>query len=266
MPVVLGAWISLPERTVGAERWLGSESASGRSTVLRQYGFEAVLTPTRTWHSRQLSFSGYPEAIRYCRRSLQLDPNHLGARRTIGRLLTDLGELDNAEWFLDAALRQAPEDPESLLAMAALESRRGKPEQAIEHVQQAVTVAPAFSRASFTLGTLYEHQKRPELAIRAYREALCTRPADWETHCRLGRLYRWKGRNLEASDHFRYACLAAPTNELELVRLADCLTEDSGWSNAVEVLTTGLRRAPTSSLLQTRLAWLLATCPRRDDS
>jgi tetratricopeptide (TPR) repeat protein len=83
--------------------------------------------------------SDHPRLRRdYLDRALDLDPDHLEARRLRGRLLLEAGELERAQEDIDRALALVPGDPETLARRGSVLARRGELEAAERELASAL--------------------------------------------------------------------------------------------------------------------------------
>jgi tetratricopeptide (TPR) repeat protein len=83
----------------------------------------------------------YQEAVKYCRTGLARHPSYLSARVTLGRSLTELGELDDAVREFDLVLRSAPDNLAAIRGIAEIHHRRGDMAPALEFYQRALALA-----------------------------------------------------------------------------------------------------------------------------
>lgn len=103
------------------------------------------------------------------RRAIELDPQHVDAHVNLGRLLHEVGKLDEAEVHYRKALEAAPDD----------------------HV------------AWFNLGVLLQEQGKRKAALSAYQRALAEDPASIETHVQIAKLFEQLGQRTDAVRHLK---------------------------------------------------------------
>jgi tetratricopeptide (TPR) repeat protein len=85
----------------------------------------------------------FREAVDTCRAGLTRHPGYLSARVTLGRALTELGDLDRAVQELKDVLRVAPENLAALRGIADAVQRRGDLALALTYYERALALAPA---------------------------------------------------------------------------------------------------------------------------
>lgn len=83
----------------------------------------------------------YHEAVKYCRIGLARHPGYLSARVTLGRSLTELGELDDAAREFDLVLHSAPDNLAAIRSMAEIHQRRGAMEAALDYYKRVLALA-----------------------------------------------------------------------------------------------------------------------------
>src|SRR5688572_24935862 len=100
------------------------------------------------------------EAVNICRAGLPFHPDYLTARITLGRALTELGKLDEAQAELQHVLGKAPDNLAATRAMAEIHQQRGQLSQALVYYKKAMQLAqfdPELERAV----TRIEHAVAP---------------------------------------------------------------------------------------------------------
>ncbi len=81
------------------------------------------------------------EAVNICRAGLPFHPDSLAARSTLGRALTELGQLDDAERELQLVLAKAPDNLAATRAMAEIHQQRGALSEALVYYKKAMQLA-----------------------------------------------------------------------------------------------------------------------------
>ena len=83
----------------------------------------------------------FDEAIATCRAGLEHNPALLSARVTLGGVLIEIGELDQAKAELEYVLNAAPENLAAIRAMAEIHHRQGKLSDEVAYSTMAESVA-----------------------------------------------------------------------------------------------------------------------------
>jgi len=81
------------------------------------------------------------EAVGICRAGLEFHPDYLSARVTLGRALTELGRLDEAQTELAIVLATAPDNLAATRALAEVHQQRGELASALTYYKKALQLA-----------------------------------------------------------------------------------------------------------------------------
>ncbi|HXG88397.1 MAG TPA: tetratricopeptide repeat protein [Vicinamibacterales bacterium] len=96
----------------------------------------------------------YDDAVKCCRTGLARHPGYLSARVTLGRALTELSSLDDAEREFDLVLRTAPDNLAAIRSMAEIHQRRGDLPGALEYYKRAMALARHDPELEETVGQI----------------------------------------------------------------------------------------------------------------
>jgi Flp pilus assembly protein TadD len=133
----------------------------------------------------------------------------------------------DSEMLWTRALACAPHSFKAQCNLGSALTKRGRFDEAIEHLQAALDLKPHNAEAHVDLGIALASRGRADEAITQYRDALKIKPDYVDAHCNLAVALMSQGQIGEAITHFHEAVNFKPDN---------------------------------SSALN-NLAWLLATCP-----
>jgi Flp pilus assembly protein TadD len=132
-------------------------------------------------------------------RLVELDPEDLDARRSFGEVLSDAGQLEQAQAELTRVLEVAPDDLRARRALAlVLASRRAGPELAAD-LEQVVRLDPESVDARMDLGAAYLAIGRHSDAEAVYDDVLKRRPRSAGALKLAGDLARTRGDLKKAS-------------------------------------------------------------------
>jgi protein O-mannosyl-transferase len=168
------------------------------------------------------------EAMAHYEAAVRINPNDAGARNNLASHLAQAGRLTEATREWEQALRIQPNRAEAHTNLAFALSQQGRLDEAFRHWEQALRINPDLVDAHFDFAVALAQKGNVEGAIGHYEEALRLRPDFADAHYRLALAYQHFGRWELAITHYRRTIDFQP----------------NGW------------------LAQTRLAWLLATCPQ----
>jgi tetratricopeptide (TPR) repeat protein len=159
----------------------------------------------------------FAEAAPWFEKGLQIYPDHVGARMSMGEALMASDQPVEAEAAFREALTRAPGDDEIRRTTAAAAvragietARRGDPEGARVYFERAIEIDPDSAEAWSYLGVVAEHQGRLDEARERYEEALHIDPSYVPALVNLGSVEMSAGRLPEAEALFRQAIDLAP--------------------------------------------------------
>jgi tetratricopeptide (TPR) repeat protein len=83
----------------------------------------------------------FEESVSVCRAGLEIHPEYLSARVTLGRALIELNQLDDAQSELERVLKSAPENLAALRGLGEIHQRRGEMREALAQYRAALALA-----------------------------------------------------------------------------------------------------------------------------
>jgi tetratricopeptide (TPR) repeat protein len=164
---------------------------------------------------RALLDKDYKEAVRLYRQALTIKPGNSDNRYNLALALMSLGQTDEALSELQQGLKQHPDDVDSHLLAARLYAEKQQLDMIEEHLLMA-------NRAD---------------------------PQHVEVQLRLGNFYRLSNRLSVAEHHYDEVMRLDDGNADAYIGKAMVLIEMNDYGQAMNVLTTGLRRNPDNPRL-----------------
>jgi tetratricopeptide (TPR) repeat protein len=161
------------------------------------------------------------------------------AHNNLGYLCVDRGDLDTAMSHFEAAskIRSGKSDPHYHLGTAFVEmnlgdafARKGRPDEAIVHFEQAIELQPDYAEAYYNRGNVLFAKGRIDEAIVDFEKALQIQPNDADAHTGLGNALLRKGSPREAIAHYKEAIALAPQDPHSRSNLAWVLATSSDAS------------------------------------
>lgn len=113
----------------------------------------------------------WTEAERGLRRAYALDPQFVDAVRTLGHVLSQRGNHDEAASFMQQARAMDPLDPMAHALSGQVAFQAGRYADSLEHAERALALAPAFWVGHMVRGQALERLDRLEDAVGALSEA-----------------------------------------------------------------------------------------------
>jgi protein O-mannosyl-transferase len=238
--------------------------------------------------------SKLPEAVEYCRKSLEIAPDYPEAHNTLGNIYTRLEKYDDAlasfraaeadQRFPDPrvgaanilvkqgkfaeaeakcreALRLAPLHLPAMFCLATALHGQGKLDEAADAYRRILALNPSLFTPNRNLGNILVAQGKPDEAIAQLRRALKIRPEDGDTRTVLGVVLLDKGQTDQAMAEFREATRLQTTNALANYHLALIHQDRKETRAAIERFRLALKAQPDWPESLNNLAWILAAHP-----
>jgi tetratricopeptide (TPR) repeat protein len=134
----------------------------------------------------------------------------------------------------------------------AVQQRQSK--QALELLQQALTLQPSSRAVHYWLGNAQRLCGQPEAAQQTFRRLLATDPADFDSALALAFLLREQGR-LSDFNQVLLAFVAQPAaDSASLLKIAGLLRDSNQFSSAIKVMQHLLTRDPGKADFHFKLA------------
>lgn len=151
-----------------------------------------------------------PKAVQAYRRGLEIDPGNTTMRYRLAGMLADVDELDEVASLLTLCVKENPDDPAILAAMADSLAARGDPVAAGDLLEKLLDKAPDHFEGLRLLGEIELQQDRFQEALSHLQAAVSLRPYDTSARIALGRTLRAMGQLKEAKPHFDFVAAAEP--------------------------------------------------------
>ena len=134
------------------------------------------------------------EAVAEFRQALEIKPDFTPAHFYLAHVYLDLGRPARAKEELEAALTQAPGNPQFLASLGEAQRQLKDPGKAVETIRQALAADPSLAEARYYLGlALFDLGKTAE-AIKELEEVLRADPNRPEACLALGTVYNEANR------------------------------------------------------------------------
>jgi protein O-mannosyl-transferase len=215
-----------------------------------------------TWYHAGNMFAagGEPgKAVEHYQKGLRLNPGCPELNSRMGIALHRQGRLEEAIAHYRRAQEAGSREAEVNLANALVGV--GDAGSAATEYVAMMPNQPDSARLHCDLGGVYVQKGRFEEAVRHLKEAVRLKPDYGEAHLRLGMALGGERKFLEASEHLQNAAKLNPNDPLPHQWLALAWTEVSDMEKAIAEYRQAIRIKPDLAPALNNLAWLVATHP-----
>jgi tetratricopeptide (TPR) repeat protein len=134
------------------------------------------------------------EAVAEFRQALEIKPDFTPAHFYLAHVYLDLGRPARAKEELEAALTQAPKNPQFLASLGEAQRQLKEPAKAVETIRQALAADPSLAEARYYLGLALFDLGKTEDAIKELEQVLRSAPGRPEACLALGTVYNQANR------------------------------------------------------------------------
>jgi len=171
------------------------------------------------------------QAMTLYRQALELDPDYAEAMVQLADACEQRYDLNHDPIWLQhgtdyarRAVAAAPNLPAAQLVAGRFELENASYNEAIDHLQRAITLDPLGLGAYMYLAEAYEGIGDPEAAETAVERAIRTGPEDWQTYHDIGMFYYFERFDPErAAGYFRKVVDLNPDSSIGYAALGACL-------------------------------------------
>lgn len=143
------------------------------------------------------------------------------------------------------AIQLSRESPEVHITMGALLREMGQREEALKEFNEALRLDPQKAETHRELGTTYAALKDPAKAEKAYQMAITLDPNSWSGYSHLGVFYLFQGRYKEAAKNFKEVIALTPDNPRGLTNLATAYFYLYDLPSAIQTQERAVNLVPT---------------------
>ncbi|MCP4126830.1 MAG: tetratricopeptide repeat protein [Gammaproteobacteria bacterium] len=179
-------------------------------------------------------------------RSVELNPNHVGALTHLGRLYAMSGSPEKALEAADKVLVQKPGDPAAMVLKGLAKARMGNKEDAVRDVEAAVKVDSKNVDAVSLLSALYADLGDMDKAIGLARQGMEENPGHMGLHLLLARMYEKTSNTKGTIELLEKMIALQPDNQSSRTRLAAYHHAKGNKAEAEKVLRDAVVATPDS--------------------
>lgn len=203
-------------------------------------------------------------------RALELEPRHPGSNFAIGEVLLLDDDAEGALAHFERVVAEGPSQfrPAAHTRIGRILARTGRPDEALEHFQEAVALNADQPEAHFNLGISLRRHDRPEDAAAEFARAVELDPDFIVARRQLGQVLAELGRFEEAIPHYEFLIEANHRDPVALYELAvavETLGDPKSARKLFERSLTVARSHPRYAAMVRDLEEKLAGSPPEDD-
>jgi tetratricopeptide (TPR) repeat protein len=209
------------------------------------------------------------EAIKFYRKSLEIDPNYPTAHVNLAHALSAEGKTDEAIQEYRQVLRLSGSSAIRVAAyngLGVIFHQQGKFDDAIENYRAALQLDPAFSLTYLNLGDALIARGEVNQAIVQFRQAIQDTPGLASAHYKLANALLTKGDLSEAIEQYRRTIEIDPKNAEAQTNLGSALGARGEDEEALAHYREALKTNPDYSQAHFNLGILLEEKGRRTEA
>ena len=187
----------------------------------------------------------HDEALAAMRKAVAADPDDASARNNRGWTLFKMGNLDEAEKEIRAALRML-DHPIGRWSLGSVLKARGLHDSALTEFSAAIDGDPKLHQPYVEIADIYEERGDPEKEAEWCQKVLKVSPDDSGIHYRLGSLLFREGELESAESHLRRAIELSPRRVKAHLELAEVLLRQGKHGDALSCVDQALSQRPGS--------------------
>jgi len=204
------------------------------------------------------------EAAQFYQGTIDIDPQHVGARTKLARLYLLSGAPDRALDLVDPAMQSHPDDPELLTIRAAARMQHKDLAGALADAGRAVQLAPTNEDAVAVLAGLYTSSGTRDKALTLLEQSIQKIPGTVDLRLALAQLYSQENRPADTEAVLVKLVELRPKEKAQRLRLAQYYARLDQIDAAERTLRQGVKDLPAERDVKLALIEFLATRRSRD--
>jgi Flp pilus assembly protein TadD len=248
----------------GWGRWQGAQAAGNSGSLLSAPSIASVLVLGAFGVLTCRLSANYANADTLYRATLANNPDCWLAHNNLANDLMRSGQVDDAIYHYQQALRLDPAAPEADENLGIALGRAGRSAEAIDIFERALRLRPDYAEVHYNLGVVLAHVGRLPEAIEHYETALRLSPNHAEAENGLGTALARTGRIAEAIDHFERAVALQSDDASTYNNLGTALRMTGRYQAAIWNLERALSLDPNLAAAHYNLALALRAVGKPD--
>ena len=198
------------------------------------------------------------EAAQFYQGTIDVSPDHVGARTHLGRLYLFAGAPDKTLELIAPTLDKHPDDSELLTLRAAARVQQKDLAGGQADAERAVQLDPSNEDAVSALAGVYVSEKVPEKAQALLEDSIKRIPAAVNLRLLLAQVYAGENRTSDTERILLETLRMQPNEKAHRIRLAQFYARQSQFDVAERVLRDGIKEIPQDRDLKLSLVDFLA--------
>jgi len=188
-------------------------------------------------------------AIGLYRYYLAKDPGNLPVREFLSKIYLLEGRYDEARTELDAVLRKDENNLSAQLLLGLVEARTGNSAEALKIFKRVRQTSGSTFEILMQIGSLQRELRMYAEAAASFSEAAGISPDRYEPYLNLAIIYDATDDAVKAEENARKALVLEPQRSNIRAYLAQVMTKEKRYHEAVDILNEGLRDSPEDTTL-----------------
>jgi len=193
------------------------------------------------------------KALAWARKAYQLSPRNPQAVQLLADTQAATGDKKSAGYTYQLWTFIAPKSALAFYQLGSTQMAVGDPVSARESLQQALKIRPDYAEAAMALALLELKYRKHQEAINIARQIQRYHPKNWQGYALEGDSHADLGRYAEAAKAYEQAFGLRRRSEL-LIRLHQALTQAGKTEHAQQVMAQWLRESPKDAVSRLYLA------------
>ena len=149
-------------------------------------------------------------AENFYKKTLKIEPNHMGALNNLGLVFKGLGELEKASNHFKNVIEIDPNHTFALNNLGLVLQEVGKFEKALNYFKKVIEIDPSFKDAHFNYGNTFQKLNEYQKALNCYQKVIEIDPSYKQAFNNLGVAFQELGRYQEALNSYQKAIQIDP--------------------------------------------------------